>query len=277
MNDPWNLNIYSLPRSGTNLFAGYLAMFENVLAYNVDGGRRPFAPELLKSESELFSYPGILTNITCSNIIVRDELSANLVGPKKYWMEQIIFRVYEKFTMNQRVVLLRNPYSIASSMHRYQLKHTSHAHVWNMMDSRQMAHFVNRFRKLLLFVKKRRSRCLIVSPFEFFENPQYQKSILQKIGLDSAVKRACLKCINNHKYELLDDQFSCECGILMGQGGYNPAKSIDPNRLLTETKFMETDIISQLEEMLRNQIGEKLTDVFNENGRYSIQRLQEEL
>ena len=145
------INVYSLPRSGTNLFGAYLMQHPKIISYNVAGGRHPFRANFGSSKYEIFSGSGLYKNYDDESYYLRDELKFSFVGPRINWLEQGIFKLYERMfrKLNKRVVLIRNPYAIAASMYDYQLKNSSHKHVWNVSIKDQLNNFVSGFSNLI--------------------------------------------------------------------------------------------------------------------------------
>jgi len=260
------INIYSLPRSGTNLFAGYLMQHQNIVSHNVAGGRHPFQANFHSAQHEIYAGAGMHKNYDKTAYFLRDELKFYYIGSKRTWPEQAAFKIYERLfkRLNKRVVLMRNPYAIASSMYDYQVKNSSHRHVWDVSKKDQRIKFVQGFADLLKNSKSVLDEgSVIVDPYLFFTDETMKLRLFDFLDLKNSDMNKIEKCKKGHRFEIVDNQLTCPCGKLEGFGGFNPLLEIDHDRLLTNRKYIDAYFIEELKEELEFQLETKITNCFN--------------
>ena len=272
------IDVYSLPRSGSNLFAAYMMLHTNIVSYNVAGGRHPLRANFGQKRYEVLSGPGIYKKNVDVLYRLRDELKFHFVGPKTTWLEQGVFRLLNAFTQKKPfiIILLRNPYAIASSMQSYQKTNPSHRNVWDMRKNKVREKFVVGYCKLLEKISHTvKSGGYIVDPYWFFKSEQLRVELFESLNLEYSKIGSIEKCRRGHKYEKCDGVYSCDCGQLEGFGGFKPQISVDPSRLLTNKEFLNTQECELLMEQMRSVLEPSIFDCFNINGVNDLSSLME--
>ena len=121
------IDIYAMPRSGTNLLGSYFSKISGAHVVNTGGGRYPFRDGTCFEGS---MGENIKVRKICDvNLLIKDEVHFELLGPKKLWLNQLRYR--RASSHHTKIVLLRNPFSVIQSMHAYHLKYRTHPY-WNM-------------------------------------------------------------------------------------------------------------------------------------------------
>lgn len=274
------INVYSLPRSGTNLFAAFLMKHPLIISYNVGGGRYPFRANLRLPKNEIFGEVGIEKNFGSTIYHLRDELKFDFIGKKRTWVGQYLFKHYSRFfsKYTKTVVLIRNPFSIASSMYSYQTGNESHSRLWDVSRAEARRNFVYQYASLVLNAKKVvASGGTIIDPYIFFTDDAEKFRLFEYLGLDINDIDIIKACRKGHLFEIEDNFFACPCGKLMGSGGFNPASDIDPNRLLTNKKCIDYEFLNAIECEIEYLLGSPLTRCFSKNGYTDFPRLLQEL
>ena len=270
------INVYSLPRSGTNVFSGYLMQHAKIISHNVAGGRHPFRANFGSTKYEIFSGSGAYKIYDLDCYYLRDELKFSFIGPRKTWPEQLLFKLYEHMfrSMNKRVVLMRNPYAIAASMYDYQLKNSSHNHVWDVSKKDQLIKFVSSFSKMIKKSKVvLKTGGIIIDPYLFFTQESMKLKLFDFLGLNISDLEKVEICKNGHKFEVIDNQLTCPCGKLEGFGGFNPLLQINADRLLTNKIYTNADFLTSLNYELDSKLGEAISSCFNQSGITDIDSL----
>ena len=274
------INIYSLPRSGTNLFAGYLMRHPKIVSHNVGGGRHPFRANFNSLQHEIFTAAGAFKDYNKDTYYLRDELKFSFVGSKRTWSEQALFKIYvslfKKF--NKSIVLIRNPYAIASSMYDYQLKNSSHSDLWDVSSKRILDKFVKNF----VFLVNNSKRVIneggiIVDPYLFFTEKSMQSSLFDFLCLNASDMQKIERCKKGHKFKIVDNELACPCGKLEGFGGFNPLSQLESRRLLTNEKYIEAGFINALKIKLDMKLGKSIAQCFSETGVTDLDELLKQL
>lgn len=215
------IDIYSFPRSGTNLLAFTLSKYYGVHSVNTGGGRYPFRTHKMFSSS-IFENPKVLKSENCK-YIVKDELHFRLVGSRLTHFSQLFYK-YISYK-NQKILIIRNPYSIIRSMHDYQCKNGTHNY-WDMNNKENLDSFFSEFKK---FAEKLYSdRYINLNITNFFTNNNYQEKIVLNLFSSLKLSEQTFECELGHK--LTSPNYSCSCGNLEGQGNFNPNLPFDKER-----------------------------------------------
>ena len=254
------INVFSLPRSGTNLFASFISRHPKIISYNVGGGRFPLRPNYNPKNYQIPSSTQIKKEVNKVTFYLRDELKFNLIGPKIYWPEQYVFKIYLKFfkRLNKhKIILLRNPYSIAASMHDYYKKNKSHELVWNMNDMSQIRKFTNNFSDLLFQSKKFLNQGgIIVDPYLFFSDERRKIDVYKYLAIDSYQSMQKIGQVHNtnNKKEIFEF------------GGFNPQAKVASERLLTKAEYFQADFLDLIKIQLDNLLGNEISKCFHQSG-----------
>ena len=215
------IDVYAMPRSGTNLFANYLGLYENVHAVNTGGGRFPFrSPKDFKS-SMSENIP--ILKAEPIDFIVKDEVHIEFVGRKLHRVSQLIYKLISN--KHAKIILLRNPLSVMRSMHSYYSKYATHPH-WNMESFTNQNNFINTYEKY--FLKSFQDGFKTVYLDEFAADKSYRQRVVRDLGLGSITKQS-YQCRSGHI--LSSDAMKCSCGDIVGQGGYIFNTNFDIQRL----------------------------------------------
>lgn len=270
------INVYSLPRSSTNLFAGYLMMNSNIVSYNVGGGRYPFISKNKSPKNELFQGPGIRKLIDSDTCFVRDELKANFIGPWKTYPAQLAFKFYERFFhYNQkRIILLRNPFGIAASMQSKVDRTGTHKHVWDLGHRSSLEKFSREYVRLVGLIKTPYpGGTSVVDPWLFFSDENVRSQLFKDLDLPLLDYSEKLLCKNGHEYSIENNFYTCACGVLTGFGGFNPAVWVDPDRLLANKAYIGNDFMFELQDLLVEGLGTKVASCFSMDGKTNLSDL----
>jgi len=254
------INVFSLPRSGTNLFASFMSRHPKIISYNVGGGRFPLRPNYNSKKNQIIISPQIKKEANKDTFYLRDELKFNFIGPKIYWPEQYVFKIYLKFFKRfnkNKIILLRNPYSIAASMNDYYKKNKSHAHAWNMNDMTQITKFTNNFSDLVFQSKKFLNQGgIIVDPYLFFSDDRRKIDVYKYLAIDS---HQSMQKIGQYRNTF--DQKE-----IFEYGGFNPQAKIAAERLLTKAEYLQTDFLDLIKIQLDNLLGNEISKCFHQSG-----------
>ena len=101
------VDVYAMPRSGTNLFANYLALHVNVHVVNTGGGRFLFRSPMDFKSSMSENIP--IRKAEMIDFIIKDEVHIEFVGRRRHWIAQFLYKFYSQ--KHVKLVLLRNPSS----------------------------------------------------------------------------------------------------------------------------------------------------------------------
>lgn len=215
------VDVYAMPRSGTNLFANYLALHVNVHVVNTGGGRflfrRPMDFKSSMSENILIRKAEMI------DFIIKDEVHIEFVGRRRHWISQFLYKFYSQ--KHAKLVLIRNPFSVMRSMHHYYLKNLTHPH-WNMESHTNQIHFLNTYEKY--FVKSNQHGFRAVYLDLFAGDQSYRQKLIKDLGIGNISKQN-YQCNKGHIFS--SDVMKCGCGDIVGQGGFIFNANFDLQRL----------------------------------------------
>lgn len=216
------IDIYAMPRSGTNLLGSYFSRISGAHIVNTGGGRYPFRNGV---NFEGSMGENIRIRKTCDiNFRVKDEIHLELIGSKKLWPRQLLYR--HTSLHHKKIVLLRNPFSVMQSMHAYHLKYRSHPH-WNMLCTDNRSKFLKTYVKYYAAAGRPRFICLVID--QFFSDPNYRTSLLKTIEIEENFGDDEYECENGHR--MTRSNLRCECGVVKGQGNFDFSQKVDLSRL----------------------------------------------
>jgi hypothetical protein len=277
-----HINVYSLPRSGTNLFAAinhvHPEIFSinhvhpEIFSINVGGGRYPLAfswRDLLKQS--IIVNGEIEKDRDQVRYILRDELKFGFVGRRVTHFSQFLFKLISFFRSNDAIViLLRNPYAIASSMHRYFTK-KNHKR-WNMESDLNIKRFANDYFNLIYGGWRVKKNSLFVSIEQFVSDKniadKYYKYLdtypIEYMGFQY------LNCQCGQKFDVYKNAVYCNvCGPICGEGGLNLSQRLDINRL-RDMSFLSTASKVILRKNLLEKFGEDVDKIFSMDGTIDV-------
>jgi len=259
------INVYSLPRSCTNLFAAINHIHPEFFSINVGGGRYPLAfswRALLKKS--IIVNGEIKKNRDQIRYILRDELKFGFVGKRVTYFSQFLFKLISYFRSSDvNVILVRNPYAIASSMHRYYINKKTHK-IWNMDDDLNIELFVNEYSNLVFGGKRINKKALFVSIDDFVTDKNVVNNFYDYLGtypIDYSGYQ-CLNCQCGQKFNVNQNGVYCKvCGPISGHGGLNLSLNVDTQRL-RDISFLPVKSRTLLRKNLFKKFGEVTDTIF---------------
>lgn len=203
------------------MLAFTLSRYFGVHPVNTGGGRYPFRSHKMFSSS-IFESPKILKSEKC-NFIVKDELHFRFVGSRLTYLSQLLYKIFSY--KNQKILIIRNPYSIIRSMHEYQMKNGTHKY-WDMNKKENLDCFFSEFKNFAKNIYN--DRYLNLNIIKFFANKNYHNEIIFKIFNSLNLSEQTFICELGHK--LTNPNYFCSCGNLLGQGNFKPNAPFDHDR-----------------------------------------------
>lgn len=232
------VNIYAMPRSGTNFLANWLFMNYNINTVNSGGGRYPL--RTFDKQHTIYKPSGMYRE-NCTDI-VRDEMSFTLNGGKRrifsHWISQFMVRTKG----NYNYVLLRDPIDTSISMHNYYLKYGTHKH-WNMEDKSNLLDFVKKYSDLSSRKLHRRYNIRNVVSLTDIANGQLRSSFNEIL---KPIERDILYCGDGHLIQKLNGEYQCECGTIRAQGTTSVSTTFDIGRYTNLTPTYDIGYLKQL-------------------------------
>ena len=180
------------------------------------------------------------------NLLIKDEVHFELLGPKKLWLNQLRYR--RASSHHTKIVLLRNPFSVIQSMHAYHLKYRTHPY-WNMACSASRKKFLVDYAEYFKRALQPAFNCLIID--KFFGDENYRKGLLDKLGISVSFGDDIYECSEGHR--MSRDHLECECGVVKGQGDFDFSKSVDISRLnKPASSILNDEIIDEVNSFILN-------------------------
>jgi len=251
-----------------------------IVSHNVGGGRYPFRANFNSYRYEVFTGAGLSKKYSSKTFFLRDELKFELIGNRRTWPEQYLFKLYQKLfsKINNTVVLIRNPFAIASSMYSYQLNNSKHSHLWDVSKEGPRMKFVKQYANLILNAKKVLSNGgKIIDPYLFFTDKDERLNFFDFLDLNIDELDEIKVCKKGHNFNLEDGYYVCPCGKLEGFGGFNPALEINADRLLTNMKYTDCGFLDLIKDDLDRKLGSSLINCFDRKGFTDFNSLINEL
>lgn len=282
-NNPRYLRIYSLPRSGTNLFAAMLHNHPNIFSINSGGGSKKtvYGWEYARRHS-IYPYADLYKKEKDVDYWLLDELKLH-----GYRGEGRFISLRDKVFLSQSFVNIRNPFGVLASMHKF---HTKYSHPdWELTEN----NIIKFFEKYKIYL--RLARCGLVTPiyFDVFVNnlEYYYMLICDRLGIDysktytsfqNTFEKLGCRCGNSFEkgesqliiggffkrnniiLEKPNETFYCsKCDKhVLGFGGFNPHQNIDVKRMLNWKEELDADSIDRIDNIMHEYLDEVAIEIF---------------
>ncbi|MCG8345676.1 MAG: hypothetical protein MI685_11045 [Chlorobiales bacterium] len=273
---PRVLYVFGLPRSGSNLFAAYMHNSPAIWSLNCGGGKfRSIASWEEATLRCIYANGGFQKGKREVKYFLFDEMKPR----------STLMRIVDKWHGNgdKNIVILRDPVSVASSMQKFAETYSRPA--WDLSNPRRLEKFVNGYK---LFLK----RCSYLDTYwlslvDFFTkadehllklNEYLEIELLEhRIDFPLSEMRVRCYCGGEYKCSLTDtingtffrlnsikktkpEKVLCcrTCGeYLLGYGGFNPIKKIEPHRLKTPIDDIPVAIRGSIKKVIEKCLGEE--------------------
>jgi len=255
------INVFSLPRSGTNLFASLMHNHPEIFSINSGGGSKP---EIIFDENEIkrrciYASGGINKDFNKIKYVLLDEMH---------------IESYNKFS-GSNICLIRNIDSIKNSILNFNKKYK---YYWNPFLLRNLDVSYN---NILDFAKKDNVLGIYVEsivkyPKESFQqicdflNIEYDESMYTFKNSFKKHKCECGNDFTTTKSDLLfgsyfrkrnirdkkqSTYFYCDkCKVISaGYGGFNPYNDLDFNRVVNENDLDKDWSLENMNKLLNNK------------------------